>query len=107
MLPELSTTRWRKKSDFYTLFLAVAERGNELPFAREARNCVREELLSLAERVDRFLREPEQDPGQDVRTYSTAVERAASDLASRRRRAEVVRAIIAACVPDGAMNGRV
>jgi hypothetical protein len=102
IMPEMSASRWRKKSDFYTLFLVIAERARDLPFAREARDRLRERLLAFAQGVDQFLREPAQDPGPEVRTYSAAVERAASDLASRRRRAEVVRAIVEACAPSDA-----
>ena len=54
VLPELNATRWRKKSDFYTLFLVIAERARELPFARDGRSRLREELLSFACRSGSF-----------------------------------------------------
>src|SRR5688500_9034026 len=50
ILPELNMTRWRKKSDFYTLFLILAGQVEALPFARETRSCLRAAFLSLADR---------------------------------------------------------
>ena len=38
ILPDIAETRWRKKSDFYTLFLVLAERAKQFPFSRDTRD---------------------------------------------------------------------
>jgi hypothetical protein len=88
VLPNLWKTRWKKKSDFYTLFLLFAERRNDFPLSSEDRTLLGEKLVEFAARVDQFTASPDQEPApaQTVRAYTIAVERAASDLANRRAR---------------------
>jgi hypothetical protein len=85
-LPEISKTRYSKKSDFYTLFqLFTAERDKILD---KTPRQVRESLVQFASLVNRFIAEPEAEPVPPgyVRTYVGAVERAASDLSNRKQR---------------------
>ena len=87
LLPELERTRWRKKSDFYSLFLALARHAQLMPFSRDGRTQIRERLLAFSEQVDRFLSDPNiPDAPESAKKYALAVERAASDLANRRER---------------------
>jgi len=88
VVPSLGKTRWRKKSDFYTLFQLFAEREDSLPFAAEERTSLSGRLVTFASLVDAFTTDPDQEPAppQTVRAYTLAVERAASDLANRRAR---------------------
>lgn len=93
-LPRLRHTRWRKKSDFYTLFLVFAEHQDDLPLSRKGREKAREKLTTFATRVDNYVRKGrlEADAGipKYVATYGEAVQRAASDRANRMaRRASV------------------
>lgn len=87
IIPESERTRWRKKSDFYSLFLWMARRSKLMPFSREGRAAMRDRLLRFAEDVDAFLGDPE-SPGipEAAKSYGLAVERAASDLANRKER---------------------
>ena len=96
ILPDIERTRWRKKSDFYTLFLCFAGIQDELPFDRASRERLREALVAFARDVDRFLRDPAEndDVPADVKKYSAAVERAASDLGNRKKRRDSVLALI-------------
>lgn len=89
LLPNLGKTRWRKKSDFYTLFVVLSEQESKLPFSRDEREEIGSKLTEFAAEVDGFIANPEQQPlpPQAVRSYTPAVERAASDLGSRRTRA--------------------
>jgi hypothetical protein len=87
LMPDIQKTRWRKKSDFYTLFLLLARHTDLMPFSREGRNQVRECLVEFGSDVDSFLADPEAaDIPEASRKYALAVERAASDLANRRER---------------------
>jgi hypothetical protein len=86
-LPNCERTRWRKKSDFYSLFLTLMRQANLMPFSREGRSALRSGFLSFANEVDAFLSNPDA-PGirEEAKSYALAVERAASDLANRRER---------------------
>jgi hypothetical protein len=90
LFPRLSGTRWRKKSDFYTLFLELASRSSQLPFDQSKLDETRRLLLEFGESVDNLVKLEERDWGaQDdyVVLYARAVARAASDRGNRMIRA--------------------
>lgn len=93
---DFAATRWRKKSDFYTLFLVLAGFWRQLPLASDVRDKVGSELVQFGSDVDRFLRSPDEngDVSDSVKRYSAAVERAASDLGSRRRRRDELASLL-------------
>ncbi|CDX59319.1 conserved hypothetical protein [Mesorhizobium plurifarium] len=96
VLPNINKTRWRKKSDFYTLFLLLAESASDFPLASDVRIQLGEALTKFGTDVDAYLRDPDGNAGlpKSIKDYSAAVERAASDLARRRvRRTELMKAI--------------
>jgi hypothetical protein len=122
LLPNINRTRWRQKSDFYSLFLVLAAHEKSLPLASDLRKLASEKLSTFQEVVTDFIRqtapksESETDdsdldangtpreepssttqskyPGEVVR-YAAAVQRAASDLANRRIRARQLESILA------------
>tara|TARA_R100000988_G_C3940030_1_gene135750 strand:+ start:51 stop:683 length:633 start_codon:yes stop_codon:yes gene_type:complete len=84
VVPEFHGTRWRKKSDFYTLFLATAARleaGNPIDRAQ-----ARTRLEQFQAEVTEVLKNSAAKVPTAVRDYAGAVERAASDRANRRTR---------------------
>ncbi len=92
-------TRWRKKSDFYSLFIVLANRSDALPFASNHREALGSALKQFGDDVDKFLKEPDVHVAlsDSVKRYSAAVERAASDLSNRRtRNRELVNLLTAA-----------
>jgi DNA-binding NarL/FixJ family response regulator len=93
---DIERTRWRKKSDFYTLFLCLAEFSDSLPLDKLGREQLRRVLLQFGSDVDKFIRDPVANEGvaDEVKNYTAAVERAASDLASRRQRRENLFAVV-------------
>lgn len=93
VLPDLKQTRWRKKSDFYTLFLWVAAREIELPWNKEKREEFGLKVRAFGQGVDRLIRleENEWPNDADPRTkYARAVARAASDKGQRIARTEAL-----------------
>lgn len=79
-------TRWKGKTDFYTLFLVLAKREREMPFDRDARDKLAERLRVFSESVSAYLASV--TPGEQLiaaRGYARGV-RASSDLGSRRIR---------------------
>ncbi len=86
LLPELRRTRWRKKSDFYTLFLELAPLSNAFPWPSNKREEVSQRLNEFARRVDEVLRLEEgeaTDQDEYVLSYARNVARAASDRVNR------------------------
>jgi hypothetical protein len=91
IMPDIERSRWRKKSDFYSLFTVLARLESLIPFSREGRQRIRELLLEFAGKVDEYLRDPlrqRADIPVAALEYASAVERAASDLAKRSKREE-------------------
>lgn len=80
------STRWKRKSDFYTLFTFYAGRADSLPLDREDLAAQNAKLASFGSEVSRFISEDAADASVEVREYARAVQRAASDLQSRRIR---------------------
>jgi hypothetical protein len=94
MLPEISTTRWSKKSDFYTLFLVMARSVEVFPLNKNSRKRFSASLIEFGSAVDKFISGSSSTKApRSVRRYSKAVEKAASDLSSRKVRDEEVAAI--------------
>ena len=57
ILPNIAKTRWRKKSDFYTLFVTLAQYASSFPLAAERRDIASRGLLDLGTTVDLVIRE--------------------------------------------------
>jgi hypothetical protein len=103
VLPDLKQTRWRKKSDFYTLFLGMGEKVNEFPLSADARNQASERVLDFGQRVDALLRlgDTEWDGSErEAVNYARGVARAASDRSNRVARAEAFSSFV---FPGGAL----
>jgi hypothetical protein len=52
LLPDISKTRWRKKSDFYSLFIKLARHVPALPLSSESRKQTSDILLEFSSNVD-------------------------------------------------------
>lgn len=83
IFPDIKGTRWGNKTDFYTLFVALASllRSNTLP-ARKIPQ-VRIALNKFAKEVDRRLADEEVKVEKDVVDYVRAVEKGANDKQRR------------------------
>ncbi|MBX3308123.1 MAG: DUF262 domain-containing protein [Nitrospira sp.] len=97
LLPNLSKTRWSKKSDFYTLFVFLAGRSSQLPLSADKRRTCTELLADFASKVDAVIREElsqEEKASKHVADYVKNVQRAASDLATRSERNRVLQELL-------------
>jgi hypothetical protein len=86
ILPNFASTRWKKKSDFYTLFLVMVEHSDGFPFAADQRQIVSERLQEFGHAVTALLKlDPSEweSPNPLVADYTQAVGRAASDRGNR------------------------
>ncbi|MGH2959244.1 MAG: DUF262 domain-containing protein, partial [Solirubrobacterales bacterium] len=90
-MPDLRRTRWRNKSDFYTLFDVLSTHKGKLPLASDKRELLRTELVRFGEEVSAGLAKDAKRPRRKlVRSYVSAVERAATDVANREARSEAL-----------------
>lgn len=90
VLPEIVKTRWKKKTDFYTLFLFFARNFEELPLSKDQRDKAHQLLLDFGAKIDLYVKasgdKAETFPN-DVKKYGAGI-RASTDLGSRKRRDE-------------------
>lgn len=92
VLPEISRTRWSKKSDFYTLFICFHKNIANLPLSSDKRASCREKIIQFGSEVDRYVQsDPEKavDFGSLVKKYGAGT-RATTDLGSRKHRHEAL-----------------
>ncbi len=92
LMPDLNRTRWRKKSDFYTLFLVIVGRVAELPLARDQREHVRQRLLNFGREIDRLVSIEDDERAERIPLalkYARAV-RASTDKGARVSRHEAL-----------------
>jgi len=95
ILPKIAQSRWRRKSDFYSLFLCLADHESDLPLSKSGRASAGKRLEKFGKAVDEYLSSGVTQSAM-VRKYAKAVEKAASDLGSRQRRGEVLEKLLAA-----------
>jgi hypothetical protein len=87
--PRMSGTRWYRKSDFYTLFLAIARGKIGIDVGNIER--LREQLIEFSMLIKAPVTPGEPD---SVQVYREAVERAATDRARRVRREDALIAFL-------------
>ena len=84
----LSQSRWRNKTDFYTLFNSLAFYSNKLPLDNKRMNLLKDKLVGFSEEVMRFMsldQANEEEFSQIIVKYAKGV-RAATDLNARKSR---------------------
>lgn len=104
ILPNIKKTRWRNMTDFYTLFLVLAEYNNKMPFASNVRERLGEQLTYFGDRITNFQKSIKEEfeineKDLNIRNYSSGI-RASTDLGSRKLRFESLNNII-----GGIING--
>lgn len=94
LYPDLKNKRWRKKSDFYSLFVFLASKSDLLPLSTESRTKARSLLDNFADQVNAAigniqgldLTDGEQDYVRSIR--------ASSDFGNRKRRHEALKELL-------------
>lgn len=88
---DLRPTIWRGKSDFYSLYLSLAELSKEYIIPTEKYAEIK---IKLNQFEDKILTEGEASKDSDVREYSKIRTKGSSDLNSRKKRNEILRKLI-------------
>ncbi len=92
-IPDLHRTRWRQKSDFYSLFLHLAESVSHLPLSKTGRKKLALRLKKAELEVERVML-GESTTIKAAKKYALAVQRAASDLNNRRARQAALKELL-------------
>lgn len=97
ILPDIAQTRWKKKTDFYSLFLVFANHKNELPLSKESRNDARERILEFGDKITKRQgvnnEEEIEDKNDPVEEYAKGM-RATTDASSRKYRQNALERIL-------------
>jgi len=96
ILPDITKSRWSKKTDFYTLFLVFSKYHQELPLSSDARQSANQTLIEFGKNINIFVKadeEAKKDLPKLVKDYGAGI-RASTDLGSRRRRFEALEATL-------------
>lgn len=95
LYPDLKNTRWRKKSDFYSLFVLLASKLDQLPLSSEKRTLARSLLDTFANNVNLAVgNAPDIQLTDFERSYVRSI-RASSDVGNRKRRHEALEEVLA------------
>jgi hypothetical protein len=98
LLPNITKTRWRKKSDFYTLFVTLAKHSTQLPLTADRREMTGRLLNDFASGVEDAMSDPDwiasTSATRDIGAYVANVSRAASDLGARQERERVLDSVL-------------
>lgn len=86
VIPDLRDARWSNKSDFYSLFVAVADKLKSSKLPTRNRPPLRKRLEEFAEEVDARLGDDSVPVSTEVAQYVRAVQRGANDKARRAER---------------------
>lgn len=91
VLPDIKNTRWKKKTDFYSLFIYLSANKNKLPLPADKRDEFRKRLFAFEGNVNKFIRTGgwEEKLDDTVAIYTKSI-RASSDLGNRKRRDEAL-----------------
>lgn len=98
LLPTNSKTRWSKKTDFYSLFVLLANKKHLLPFGEGTREIGKQLLLEIAEQIDNFVSTdkqeiPNNNVNENIRQYASNL-RASSDFGARKKREEALEQLL-------------
>ena len=89
VLPEIASTRWSKKSDFYSLFGIFSKNKEQLPLSKDKRAMARQKLLEFAKDIDHAVKTDKDKVvvklKESTNEYIRGI-RATTDLGSRKVR---------------------
>ena len=91
VLPDIKNTRWKKKTDFYSLFIYLSANKSKLPLPADKRGEFRRRLFAFEGNVNNFISTEgwEEKFDDTVAKYAKSI-RASSDLGNRKRRHEAL-----------------
>lgn len=110
LLPNFKSTRWQKKTDFYSLFISLSKYEKTIPMSSDVREILGSNLINLGDYVSSMLSSLSSDNDYSesaddkeiitiAKKYASGV-RASSDLGARSRRDEALDEIMRVSIID-------
>lgn len=95
IFPDLRNTRWRNKSDFYTLFIVLREILEKEYIPDEKYEKLQNDLMEFSGKVDKAVgKEAIGTFSRDVKAYANAVKKSTTDKDRRLTRHKIISNII-------------
>lgn len=86
LVPELRTTRWHNKNDFYSLFAVLSALTESKALAGVDSERLQAALLDFANQVDRLVKDETTESSTEARSYYRSVIKGANDKGRRSSR---------------------
>jgi hypothetical protein len=100
MFPDISTTRWGNRTDFYSLFLALGSILERRVLAKSKERSLADELIGFADQVKVCVDKPTARATRAAKDYARAVEKGSNDKARRAARHEALMLVINSHLKD-------
>lgn len=96
LLPDIKDTRWKNRTDLYSLFVAIAHvlRTRAFSDAEDAIESMRGAICKFADQVDAAIGSSEKSVSSSVRQYADAHEKGSNDKSRRAARHEAILTVI-------------
>ena len=94
VLPDLPNTRWTNKTDFYSLFVAIAHLLKERTLQNSDFNSLRRDLDEFAKEISKYQQNERARVPEEVIRYVGAMRRGSSDRTRRGVRHQALLAVI-------------
>jgi len=91
VFPTLRGTRWKLKTDFYSLFYAIYDLNNDYIIPAENFEAIKEKLINFSDKVSS---EGEESLDADVKAYTQNVVAHTNNKSQRERRHKILRNVI-------------
>jgi hypothetical protein len=102
LFPDIKNTRWRKKSDFYSLFVLLSSKETFLPLPPDKRATARRLLDSFANNVNAAVSgDADKLTLSDGEMSYVRSIRASSDIGNRKRRHEALQELLSSVFSNG------
>ena len=94
LLPEIKGTRWKNKTDFYSLFVVMSWLIRQGHLKDPSFKALRSEMTKFANDIALFQKDEQAEVPADVRDYVEAMRRASSDAHRRGTRHKALVAVL-------------
>jgi hypothetical protein len=94
MFPDVRGTRWKNRTDFYSLFVAIAELLRDHTIALSKYEPLKQALTNFATEVDERISNEMASVSAEAADYAPAVQKGSSDKSRRAIRHTALRKVI-------------
>lgn len=97
LFPDVRSTRWKNRTDFYTLFVVIADLLRDHTVALAQYEAVKEAITKFGEQVGKRISNERARVSEEEAQYAVAAQKGSSDKSRRAIRHAALRKVIAGC----------